>query len=179
MGALSHVDFSDFEGGDLIDFESFGQVIVILNPESAAIKHVKGFENAGFYSNYHVTEDKLSISFSIQDEIGLYFDSETITNTLENNNWNLIFASYNLEDALDLEDFDFNNELLVYPNPAQNSINVKFNDFERLEVYNIIGQLIIETYEESVDVSEYENGVYIIKVYDSNGNSDSTKLIKN
>jgi uncharacterized protein YdeI (BOF family) len=71
-------------------------------------------------------------------------------------------------------------ELSVYPNPATNWIMVNASELSTVEIRNITGKLI-STYQmtslsERIDVSELENGIYIISVT-NNSKVTSKRLI--
>lgn len=64
-------------------------------------------------------------------------------------------------------DYD-NNQLVVYPNPALSSQEVRFNRTISYEVYDIIGNLIIrEQNSMRLDVADLESGTYLIKTTDN------------
>lgn len=57
----------------------------------------------------------------------------------------------------------------IFPNPAANNINISINQINvDMEIYNIIGEKILETkltnFENSIDISSLKKGAYIIKV---------------
>jgi len=73
----------------------------------------------------------------------------------------------------------------IYPNPARNFTTISnFNSKIRsLEVFNILGERVkvIKLNNASdyrLNLSEYSNGIYLIKIDDSNGNATLKKLIK-
>lgn len=57
----------------------------------------------------------------------------------------------------------------VYPNPTNGLIKIEEKEVERIEVYNIVGQLIKKTKENVLDISDQEAGTYIIKVITPSG----------
>jgi len=84
----------------------------------------------------------------------------------------------------DLKYKDYN--LGIYPNPAQtevfisvNNSNVKIN---RVELFDLVGrQLQTQVFEKShgtFPIDEFTNGIYILKVHLSNGETVNRKLIK-
>jgi hypothetical protein len=67
----------------------------------------------------------------------------------------------------DAEKNDFN--FTIYPNPAKNIINIDAEDrIEKIEIYDINGLLLIETYKKQIDVSRLQNGIYQIVLRKSN-----------
>ena len=52
----------------------------------------------------------------------------------------------------------------VYPNPAHDKLFVNAANIQRVELYNISGQLMISSTENEINVSGLESGVYFIRV---------------
>ena len=53
---------------------------------------------------------------------------------------------------------------VVYPNPSSNKIFIKNAKYQsKKELYNSVGQLILTTKENEIDVSRYANGMYYIR----------------
>ena len=81
------------------------------------------------------------------------------------------------------EPSDVNNTLIIYPNPNDGTFTVT-NNFETgiLEIYNPIGQLIytkkLVTNNTSIDLSNFKNGIYIVKLNDEQGIHTSKLVIK-
>ena len=66
-------------------------------------------------------------------------------------------------------------KISVYPNPASDLIfleNVK--SLEKVEIYDLIGNLKGVYYQEVIDISTYSNGVYLLKLISER----ATTLIK-
>ena len=63
------------------------------------------------------------------------------------------------------------NKLLVYPNPADKQIDVNYNGLK--QIYNMLGERVIHTYDNKIDISNLTTGVYVIKLEDI-----SIRLIK-
>jgi hypothetical protein len=77
-------------------------------------------------------------------------------------------------------------ELTAYPNPADNSVNLRLNNgnIEKLFIYDLQGRVVFH-YQEStnsksveVDLNDFQKGLYIIRVESHGGSVSSTKLIK-
>lgn len=66
------------------------------------------------------------------------------------------------------------NEILLYPNPAKDKLNLKWNNSNNISViiYNSIGQelstVFLSKQNEIIDISELENGLYFLKIIDGN-----------
>jgi len=71
-----------------------------------------------------------------------------------------------------VEDLDLNNDFQIYPNPATyfTSIYTENIDIERYEIYSVIGEkissgLIYPNQNNQIDLSLFNSGYYIIKIY--------------
>jgi hypothetical protein len=76
----------------------------------------------------------------------------------------------------------------VYPNPANDFLKIQLPNYEsgesvRVQIYNSIGHLVFETElsisdkEEAINISEFENGVYFIKLIDKQNKILVKKLV--
>ena len=80
-----------------------------------------------------------------------------------------------------VEGFNNLNQFEIYPNPAEEILNIKLSDginFIRGDVYNSIGQLILKTKEMNFSIKNLPPSVYFIKIYSSKG-VISRSFIKN
>jgi len=64
--------------------------------------------------------------------------------------------------------------IAIYPNPNHGIFTIDFagNQIEKLEIYNAIGQRMLETIptldEETVDISDFASGMYLVRIHLSN-----------
>lgn len=79
-----------------------------------------------------------------------------------------------------VEEFDIK-QVMVYPNPAKDFINVKGENIASVEVYNALGQIVCSKYGEfeniSIETSSLEDGLYVVNVKKSNGETESHRII--
>ena len=59
--------------------------------------------------------------------------------------------------------------LVVYPNPTKEKVMIEGVEAAVVQVYNILGQLVIESKENVIDLSAQQAGIYILKVITSSG----------
>jgi hypothetical protein len=84
--------------------------------------------------------------------------------------------------TLSSDDFEtIQNNITVYPNPTKNSFALT-QDASKVEIYNIAGQLI-KTFNnvisnQQLDSTHLETGLYLIKITDTNGISQTKKMLK-
>ena len=82
---------------------------------------------------------------------------------------------------LNAESFENDNEVAVYPNPANDVINVKGDEIQYVEIYNSIGLKVLSkdvNNSASINIADFASGVYFLRVTDRNGNVSTTKIIK-
>lgn len=58
---------------------------------------------------------------------------------------------------------NFKDELILYPNPANQIIHINFKGIKR--IYNILGEHILTTNSKNIDISKFKSGTYIVKAY--------------
>ncbi len=67
----------------------------------------------------------------------------------------------------------------VYPTPTENILNIKSKtEITKIEIYSKLGQLIKETIENKIDISNLTQGLYFVKAEDVNGNFGVKKIVK-
>jgi hypothetical protein len=64
-------------------------------------------------------------------------------------------------------------DIMIYPNPTRGGLNIKAEGITRITIINTIGQVIYDidtnSNEETIDMSQYKAGVYMVKVMTENG----------
>jgi len=87
------------------------------------------------------------------------------------------WTEYSEECILGVED-NTNISFSIYPNPVQDILNLESQQpIERVKIYNLQGQLIMEKYTNSIDVSNLTTGLYFVQVT-VNGKTITKKFIK-
>lgn len=74
---------------------------------------------------------------------------------------------------------DLKGSVNIYPNPATSVVTINGKDVAKVEVYNVVGQMVeMKTGEiRTIDVSTYNNGIYLFRVYDSNNNVVTKRIM--
>ncbi|MCB9426359.1 MAG: T9SS type A sorting domain-containing protein [Flavobacteriales bacterium] len=117
---------------------------------------------------------KLGDSFSNQASIYFDFNFPIITN---NETTTIV------EEHLGVEDFDFTDELTVYPNPVADRLYITSKNnaqLQSLEIYNLQGQMVLsvpQVSKMSFEVSHLPKGTYLVKVKTDRGEA-TTKIVK-
>lgn len=106
-----------------------------------------------------------------------------------NNNGNVIYSdTYQYTTGtLSSTDFDLEKEILIFPNPATNFLNIKSNATEKIksvEFYNTLSQLVYydnvsNISDIKIDISNLKKGIYFVKINFENSKVASSKLILN
>jgi acetyl esterase/lipase len=69
--------------------------------------------------------------------------------------------------------------LLVYPNPANATLFIASNDLKQIEVYNMTGELVPTEFNTNrVEVSTLTNGLYVFRLTTSKGKTNKTIIIQ-
>jgi hypothetical protein len=68
----------------------------------------------------------------------------------------------------------------VYPNPAEEELNIRVNERSTVELFNSLGQMVYRSVVEgtsSIDVSSYNAGVYVAKITSATGQVETHKIL--
>jgi len=75
---------------------------------------------------------------------------------------------------------NYKDNILIYPNPATNFINITGDMVSTVKMYNNIGQLILTQHNtNSINVSGLTDGIYLLTIESSIGSIIQKKIIKN
>ena len=96
-----------------------------------------------------------------------------------------LIASGTVGVSLNTKDFDYDNRIFVYPNPAKSVLNFSVKDnfvFSSIEINDISGKVVYRNTSfleatNSIDISAFSSGVYFV-TFKSDTNSVSKKFIK-
>lgn len=74
---------------------------------------------------------------------------------------------------------DFASKFSVYPNPAQDFVNIKTNEIiDKVEIYSLLGQLVAtQKNSKNIPVAELKPGMYLMNIY-SGGKKATKKVLK-
>lgn len=108
----------------------------------------------------------------------------TVTGTDVNNCSNLVFITQTVSACTGITETGLSGIINVYPNPAQDKVNISIKDHSapvQLEIRNTLGQLMyfnkdVREGETTIDISQFEKGIYYLDAY-SDGEKANTILI--
>ncbi len=71
------------------------------------------------------------------------------------------------------------NNYNIYPNPTTGMVTVEGDNIDYVAVYNSVGQLVkvVQTQDNNVDMSAYENGVYFFNVVNNKGENSVQRVV--
>ena len=62
------------------------------------------------------------------------------------------------------------NGIRIYPNPSSSILNVEYSEDLQLSLFNLLGQLVMSSNSKSINISNLDQGTYILSAKDSNNN---------
>lgn len=111
--------------------------------------------------------------------VGELFNSETNIDRIQISE--SILQQSLILNVLTAEKLDIENTFQIYPNPVQNSLNVRFSKEQprKMVMYSILGnEFPVSIVQNKIDFSQIPSGIYILKFLFNNQNSISKKIIK-
>ncbi len=89
--------------------------------------------------------------------------------------------SVTINPTLGINEISNKASILIYPNPINETLHITMlgAKLSHATIYDLIGNEILLSNKNDIDVSQIQFGIYIIKVKDENGNVYTQKLIKN
>jgi hypothetical protein len=98
-----------------------------------------------------------------------------------NNEWDTkcqeLYWSCSGDSDLNVEALLENNALVVYPNPVNNILNIASREDVKVELFDLLGNLILYTKENELNISQLPNGAYILNI-EYRGEIINKKIIK-
>ncbi len=157
---------------NFFDMDNDGDIDILKN-NSVSIYWIENIDGLGTFSTQHIVDDNTSSPFG---SIATFINDDGLIDVV----------SYSLDEdkivwyengVLGIED-QTENHFMLYPNPTKGKLNLNTNQkIILIEVYNLVGQKILETKTE-INLSNFESGIYFVKIKDSNGFSEVHKVIK-
>lgn len=108
-----------------------------------------------------------------------YFASQTLSGCESNTRLAVTMTSGS---CLDVSDFDATN-LKLYPNPVTDYLKIENSiNLSKIEITNMLGQVIYNSFVNSntisVDMSQFANATYLVKIFDFDNKVKVIKIIK-
>ena len=137
-------------------------------------------------ANFNVTTQNLATGFSYPGTWYNLMDNTTVNVTDVNAVMSIPAGEFriygNKQASLAIEDFEKGNAVSLYPNPVSNYFTLNFAA-AKVDVYAITGQLVKSfTTNQNTDfqfgVSDLKSGLYIVRAFDTNNETQVVKFIK-
>lgn len=167
---LRHNTFEFLTASDPVEVHLYNDVVTfefddIMLPDSTSDPE----GSIGFAQFRIKPQSGLPEGTEITNEVDIYFDFNPPITT------DIVTTSYEVNDVSVPEK---NVELKLYPNPAENEINVVINEhIETIQVLSLDGSVIMTDNKSIINIGSLANGVYLVQVYTSQG-VYTTKVIK-
>ncbi|MDN3663885.1 T9SS type A sorting domain-containing protein [Algibacter miyuki] len=105
--------------------------------------------------------------------------SSAWTNNINLTGFTYFAYSFNENVTLSTGVQDVANNVMVYPNPVKNTLYIEnLNNVKSIMVYNNMGQLLMETKAEEIDFTQFNKGLYFLKM-DTDKGVETKKILKN
>jgi polyhydroxybutyrate depolymerase len=77
----------------------------------------------------------------------------------------------------DIDDND--NNVLIFPNPANNILSIQGEGISQVQLFNAMGQQVLTSNLSRIDISQLPEGLYVANIIFQNGNSTNQKVVIN
>ena len=180
---------SEYFRGDIDEVRVWNKVISstdILNTMNCELQASENGLKAYYKLNQGFENVNNSSVTSATDSSGNGNDG-TLTNfTLNGTSSNWLVGSAvttgNTCATLGNSDFNANNTFKVYPNPSKGIFNITSDEALTIEIYDIVGKQVktvnTEIGNQSIDITNLNSGIYILKTINTNNAKQVFKIIK-
>jgi len=80
--------------------------------------------------------------------------------------------------TLTIENLNLLDGIYIYPNPTADKIYISSNEFLTAEIFNVVGQKIITTTNNNIDMTEFVSGTYALRISVNDKTTKTFKIIK-
>lgn len=168
---LEYRDFDGYFGSKNTTFEI---VIRSLNPPIIITTDFSGI-SGDMFEGYSMLR-LLDTSCIVMETESIYFIE--LNDTIYTSSDTLTTLVAQFEHEVSVKEL-FENNIKIYPNPAQTVLNVDTDIPTIIKIFDVFGKEIKESNENTMTISGLNKGLYIIRIFEKNGNYLKTeKLIK-
>ncbi len=155
-----------------------GEWIVLLNSVGDSIDAVR-YNTTGWYSFLNPGQAFVLCDLAADNNDGANWDTTLNAITYSGTTFyaspgeaNVCAKTVNISDLTP-------SQIVIYPNPATHLLNIQsVAPVKNVNLYNLQGQLLISSDENSVNVEHLSKGIYILTIQTQDGRSHTTKIIK-
>jgi hypothetical protein len=99
---------------------------------------------------------------SYQTTAGTYYDTLTSVHGCDS----IVVTKLSFNDCItNTHITSVQRDVMVFPNPTDKIINIVADDVQLIELYDLYGNRILSTNNKIIDLTEYNNGMYILRVH--------------
>lgn len=153
--------FNHWSGGNIL-FSNWDHFSQSLTSDSLTFEQCtfKAFETDAAYMTYNFNDGRCIC----KDSSGTLTVSTELSNAFSNECYSGVLST-------DLIELNTENEIIIYPNPANKVLTLKveqtsFSERDRLQIFSIIGEQLysssINSQQTTVDLSKFPEGTYIL-----------------
>ncbi|VAW10371.1 hypothetical protein MNBD_BACTEROID03-1052 [hydrothermal vent metagenome] len=173
----------NWNGAQLVDNVSGDNNSWFYTGSNPVVAIVPTWDNGAMTTDPLITINNAQIEVDVNSPLA-GSSNTTITHDVYGNprsNPATLGAVENIDIPLSTNDEGFNNLVSIIPIPTNEyfSINLKNEILEKVVLYNELGQKLIETISNKVDVSNLSSGIYFVKITTQSGKMAAKKIIKN
>lgn len=134
-------------------------------------------------ATFNTSELMSSFIHPFKDKTGIDFLTEPngiVNKILTRSSGDSNRTTYNYSEAT-ASNKDFNSiPFIVYPNPASSFLKVDDSSFslENMQIFNLVGQKLLSTTKNQLNIERLINGVYLLKVQNINGDIVTKRFVK-
>lgn len=143
-------------------------------PESGSTGNLLGYL---IQKNGELLEELLEMPEYVDNEVEFFQTYEYVVIAVFDDNCESACAPLSIELIPDAVP-EYSKEAKVYPNPAQNMLHIEGTGLTEVEVFNIMGQSVLNINDniETVDISHLQNGIYFVRLKTNDGEK-TVKLV--
>jgi parallel beta-helix repeat protein/VCBS repeat-containing protein len=162
-----NLNWSDYEGTD------YGTYNIFRNTNSEGfnlIGSVSASNNSFNDAGADITIDNYEyyISISVDECLNDVSGKSNSKSSTEIKSNRLLFSN----GTASVDDFNDLNQLVVFPNPSNDMLNIKLSagiTLYKVKIYNTLGQMVLETQDLKFPIENLASSTYFIKIFTSKG----------
>ena len=128
----------------------------------------EGFSGSDVFSGTNIKTSLTPFGFeqaesiAYVDESRYFITSESFSNIISKEAKLIAFSTNDV--ALSTDDFELNNNIVLYPNPVNDLLHISNKEIQTVEIYDSRAVLVYKGNAISIDMGSFSNGIYMIKV---------------
>ena len=158
--------FDSYDDFDIVDIDNDGDMDVVIADERSGLYWYKntGGSSLDEFEKIQIWDQKPNFHLGLQDfngdgKLDIFTEAYFATGIIENALKLGTTASQRL------------NDIVLYPNPTTGKIHINAEDIQEISISDILGKVyqVKSPVANIIDVSQYESGVYLVKIKTEKG----------